>query len=74
MNVALNKVVTHGETYHFIIGTGYTPPQGLKIFFFAPSNARVLTNFLHPPPPPPTKTEGQNYLEGGGVIENSKKR
>ena len=61
--------------YYFRLGTVYTPPQGLKFFFSAPSNARVLMNFLHPrPPPPPTRTEGQNYLEGGGVIENSKNR
>lgn len=43
--------------YYFRLGTVYTPPQGLKFFFSAPSNARVLMNFLHPRPPHPQQEQ-----------------
>ena len=53
--------------YYFRLGTVYTPPQGLKFFFFRSEQcSRAHELFASSPPPPPTRTEGQNYLEGGG--------
>ena len=60
--------------YHFIIGTGYTPPQGLKIFFFRSEQCSRAHELFASTPPPPNQNRRSKLLRGGGVIENSKKR